>query len=125
MASKLGNPDVVTTGLIMEVLDILLEVLEAYIVPMNADEIGLLVDKWEPVFDPLQTTRSRSGRRRSETVTLVAERSDILIPDVTTGIDIHEGLRGLVDSARKNQDRAREIVRKTWTHSLGPKTTSA
>ena len=61
LAGEFGNPDGATTGVVIEVLDVGLEVFKPDVVPMDADDVRLDADLVKPALDPSQTVRCRSG----------------------------------------------------------------
>lgn len=104
LAGEFGDPDGDVASIVIEVLQVILEISEPDVVPMDTNVGGLDRDLTEEVLHPIQAVGCRGGRGRAEDVVpLALERGNKTVPHPHAITDAHEGLAILVDPAKRTK----------------------
>lgn len=90
LAGEFGDPNVALARLVIEVGDILLEVWESNVVPMEADNSGLDVDAVEEGLDPNEAVGCRGGSGGTKNgVALGSKGANVVVPHFDAVFDAY------------------------------------
>lgn len=90
LAGEFGDPNLASARVVIEVGDILLEVWESNVVPMEADNSGLDVDAVEELLDPNKAVGCRGGSGGTKNgVALGSKGANVLVPHVDAVLDAY------------------------------------